>query len=46
MANYLDFLKELKTIVYTKSDYLNCFEIHGCDVAKKEEYMKLSYTCP
>jgi hypothetical protein len=37
MAGYLDFFKELKTAVYTKFDYLNCFEIHGCDVANKYE---------
>jgi hypothetical protein len=37
MAGYLDFLKELRNVIYTKSDYLNCFEIHGCDVAKKEK---------
>jgi hypothetical protein len=37
MAGYLDFLKELRNAVYTKSDNLNCFEIHGCDVAKKEK---------
>jgi hypothetical protein len=39
MAGYLDFLKELRIMVYTKCDYLNFFEFHGCDVAKKEEYM-------
>jgi len=36
MAGYFDFFKELRTMVYTKFDYLNCFEIHGCDAAKKE----------
>jgi len=46
MAGYFNFFKELSTVVYTKSNYLNCFEIHGCDVAKKEEYMNFSYTCP
>jgi len=40
------FFKELRTVVYTKFDYLNCFEIHGCDVAKKKEYMNFNYICP